>query len=272
MAEFHEVIAATASRYDWYNRTNIAVLAPSHSAGVSQRPRGTPVLDLRDYWHILRRHWILISAAALAGILVGGAASILIRPTYTAETQLFVAIQNSGSAQELQQGNTFSQARVQSYVKTVETPIVLQPVIDTLGLETTVDELAKRVKATSDLNTVLINISVEDTSPVQSSAVAQAVANSLVKAVDSLEKPKTGGTSPVSLSIITPAAAPISPSAPNTRLNLVLGLIVGLILGVAGALLRTTMDNRIRGVADLRRVTSSPVSYTHLTLPTNREV
>lgn len=259
MVNSHSVKAATANRYDWYDRTNIAVLAPGRSAGVSQRPRGTPVLDLRDYWHILRRHWILISAAALAGILVGGAASILIKPTYTAETQLFVAIQNSGSAQELQQGNTFSQARVQSYVKTVATPIVLQPVIDTLGLEATVDDLARRVKATSDLNTVLINIAVEDTSPVQSSAVAQAVANSLVKAVDSLEKPKTGGTSPVSLSIITPAAAPISPSAPNTRLNLVLGLIVGLILGVAGALLRTTMDNRIRGVADLRRVTSSPL-------------
>lgn len=216
-------------------------------------------MDLRDYWHILRRHWILIAAASLAGVLIGGAASILIKPTYTAETQLFVAIQNSGSAQELQQGNTFSQARVQSYVKTVATPIVLKPAIDSLGLDTTVGELATRVKASTDLNTVLINISVVDSSPVQASAVAQAVADSLIKAVDSLEKPKTVGTSPVSLSIITPAEAPSSPSAPNTRLNLVLGLVLGLIVGCAGALLRTTMDNRIRGEADLRRVSTSPL-------------
>lgn len=226
---------------------------------VSVNHRGGSGLDLRDYLHILRRNWILIAAASMAGILLGGAASILIRPTYTAETQLFVTIQNSGSAQELQQGNMFSQARVQSYVKTVATPIVLKPVIDTLGLETSVNDLAQRVKATSDLNTVLINISVADSSPVQASAVAQAVADSLIKAVDTLEKPKTGGTSPISLSIITPAEAPSAPSAPNTKLNILLGLLVGLILGVASALLRSNMDNRIRGEADLRKVTSAPL-------------
>lgn len=224
-------------------------------------------MDLRDYLHILRRNWILIAAASMAGILLGGAASILIRPTYTAETQLFVAIQNSGSAQELQQGNMFSQARVQSYVKTVATPIVLKPVIDTLGLETSVNDLAQRVKATSDLNTVLINISVADSSPVQASAVAQAVADSLIKAVDTLEKPKTGGTSPISLSIITPAEAPSAPSAPNTKLNILLGLLVGLILGVASALLRSNMDNRIRGEADLRKVTSAPLTWRYRIRP-----
>jgi capsular exopolysaccharide synthesis family protein len=195
----------------------------------------------------------------MAGLLIGGAASVLAKPTYTAETQLFVAIQSSGSVQELQQGNTFSQARVQSYVKTVQSPIVLQPVVDSLGLGITADALAARVKASTDLNTVLINISVDDSSPVQAAATAQAVANSLVHAVDSLEKPKNGGSSPVSLSIIKPAAAPPSPSAPNTRLNLLLGLFTGLALGVGASVLRTTLDNRIRGEADLRRVTDAPL-------------
>lgn len=190
---------------------------------------------------------------------MGGVASVLIKPTYTAETQLFVAIQNSGSAQELQQGNTFSQARVQSYVKTVSTPAVLQPAIDVLGLPLTADELAEKVTANTDLNTVLIEISVEDSSPVQAAAIAQAVASSLVQTIDSLEKPKTGGSSPVNLSIVTPAEAPIAPSAPNTKLNLLLGLFTGLVLGLGTALLRTTLDNQIRGEADLRRVTDAPL-------------
>lgn len=221
--------------------------------------QGDPGLELRDYLRILRRNWILVVAATLAGLLVGGGASALASPVYTAETQLFVAIQSSGSVQELQQGNTFSQARVQSYVKTVGSPVVLQPVIDVLGLDLTSEELAKRVTATSDTNTVLINISVTDNSSVQAAAIAQAVADSMIKAVDSLEKPKTGGTSPVSLSIIKPAIAPVAPSSPNTRLNLLLGLIVGLGLGVGGALLRSTLDSRIRGEADLRQVTSAPL-------------
>lgn len=216
-------------------------------------------MDLHDYLRILRRNWILIVAGVLTGLLLGGAASVLSKPVYTAETQLFVAIQSSGSVQELQQGNTFSQARVQSYVKTVQSPIVLQPALDALGLAITPDELARNVKATTDLNTVLINISVEDTSPVQAAAIAEAVANSLIKAVDTLERPKTGGSSPVSLSVIKPATAPPTPSAPNTRLNLLIGSLVGLVFGIGGAVLRTTLDNRIRGEADLRRVTDAPL-------------
>lgn len=216
-------------------------------------------MDLRDYLRILRRNWILIVAATLASLLVGGGMSVLAKPSYTADTQLFVAIQNSGSVQELQQGNTFSQARVQSYVKTVSSPLVLQPAIDALGLETTPAVLSNSVKAGSDLNTVLINISVEDSSPVRAAATAEAVASSLIRAVDSLEKPKTGGTSPVSLSIIKPAVAPEAPSSPNTRLNLLLSLLVGLTLGVGLAVLRTTLDTRIRGEADMRRVTDAPL-------------
>lgn len=220
---------------------------------------GGPGLDLRDYLRILQRNWILVVASTLAGLLIGGAASILVRPTYTSDTQLFVAIQSSGSVQELQQGNNFTQARVQSYVKTVATPVVLQPVIDGLGLSVTPEELAAKVKATTDLNTVLINISVSDSSPVQAAAIAQAVANSLVRAIDGLEKPKNGGSSPVSLSIITPAVAPAHPSAPNTRLNILLGLVAGLAVGVGTSVVRSTLDNRVRGESDVREVTDLPI-------------
>lgn len=184
---------------------------------------------------------------------------MLTSPTYTASTQLFVAIQGSGSIQELQQGNTFGQARVQSYVKTINTPVVLQPAIDSLGLQITPDELSRQVKASADLDTVLITINVTDHSSDRSAATAQAIAESLIKAVDNLEKPKAGGTSPVSLSVIKPATPPTAPSAPDTRLNLALGLVVGLVLGIGGAILRETLDNRIRGEADLRRVTGTPL-------------
>lgn len=216
-------------------------------------------MDLRDYLLTLRRNWALVLAATLFGLLGGGGVSLLVKPTYTADTQLFVATQSSGSVTELAQGNSFSQARVQSYVKTVTTPIVLQPAIDSLGLSVTTDEMAQRVKASTDLNTVLINISVSDSSPAQAAASAQAIANSLIKAVDQLERPRGGGASPVSLSVITPAQAPTQPSAPNPKLNLILGIVIGLALGIAAAILRTALDVRIRTEADVRRVTDSAV-------------
>lgn len=227
--------------------------------GPRKTSQGDPGLDIRDYLRILRRNWILIVAAALTGLLLAGGSSMLTKPIYTSETQLFVAIQSSGSVQDLQQGNTFSQARVQSYVKTVDSPVVLQPAIDALGLDMTAEQLAEDVVATTEPSTVLINISVVNNSPVQAAAIAQEVARSLIDAVDTLEKPKNGGTSPVSLSVIKPAVAPSSPSAPNTRMNLLLGVIIGVAAGVGMGVLRTTLDNRIRGEADLRQITAAPL-------------
>lgn len=221
--------------------------------------QGDPGLDLRDYLRLVRRHWLLIIVSTLAGILISGAISVIAKPTYTAETQLFVAIQSSGSVQELQLGNNFSQARVQSYVKTVESPAVLQPAIDALGLSVTAEELATKVKATTEASTVLINISVVDNSAVQAAAISQAVANSLINVVDTLEKPRTGGLSPVSLSVIKPAKAPVAPSSPNTQLNLLIGLFLGLATGVSASILRTTLDSRILGEVDLRTVTDAPL-------------
>ncbi|WP_425863779.1 polysaccharide biosynthesis tyrosine autokinase [Arthrobacter sp. TWP1-1] len=216
-------------------------------------------MEIRDYLLIMRRHWITIVALTLIGLLVGGLASVLMKPIYAAETQLFVATQNSGSVQDLQTGNSFIQARVSSYVETATTPAVLQPVIDTLGLTETPQQLASKVLASSDLKTVLITISVEDDSPVQAAAIAQGVVNSLIKAVDNLEAPAAGGLSPVRVSVVTPAIAPVAPSAPNTKINLALGLVVGLALGVAAALLRTTLDTRVRSERDLTQITQAPV-------------
>lgn len=216
-------------------------------------------MDIRDYLRLIRRHWVLIIAATLVGLLGSAAFSIFSKPTYTAETQLFVAIQSSGSVQELQLGNNFSQARVQSYVKTVDSPAVLQPAIDSLGLTYTSEELATRVKASTEASTVLINISASDHSAVQAAAISQAVADSLIKVVDTLEKPRTGGLSPVSLSVIKPAKAPVSPSSPNTPLNLAIGLLLGITAGLAIAITRSTMDSRIRGEADVRAITEAPL-------------
>ncbi|CCQ45014.1 tyrosine-kinase YwqD domain protein [Pseudarthrobacter siccitolerans] len=216
-------------------------------------------MELSDYLRVLRRNWITIVACTLLGLIVAGAVSLALKPTYTAQTKLFVAIQSSGSVAELQQGNTFSQARVQSYVETVGTPVVLQPAIEKLGLNITPAELSGKIEASADFNTVIISIAAVDTSPVQAAAIAQAVSDSLVSAIEKLEGSLENGPSPVKLSVITPATAPSAPSAPNSQMNLAFGLISGLIVGVGIAVLRSTMDTKVRGEADLRRVTEVPI-------------
>lgn len=211
-------------------------------------------MEFREYWLALRRSWIAVCVCSLIGILLGATLSLLATPTYTAESQLFVAAQGSGTVGELQQGNTFSQARVQSYVRTVTTPIVLQPVIDELGLTVSAADLATRVEATAEPNTVLITIAATDDSAIQAAAIAQTVSESLVRVVADLE-----GGSPVELSVITPASAPVKPSSPDVFLNLLIGFLIGAVLGIAYALLRAVTDIKIRGESDLERLTAKAI-------------
>lgn len=202
---------------------------------------------------------MVVVACTLLGLIMAAGLTLAARPTYSAHTQLFVALQSTGSVAELQQGNSFTQARVQSYVETVRTPAVLDPAIETLGLDETAAELAERVTASADLQTVLMTISAVDSSPAQAAAIAQAVTDSLIKVVGDLESPSTGQISPIKLSVVTPAVAPASPSTPKTKQNLAMGVFVGLALGLGMTILRTTLDTKIRGESDLRRATTAPL-------------
>ena len=216
-------------------------------------------MELKEYFRILRKYWMTVLVLAGVGLMVSGAYSWMVAPQYVSETRLFAATQSSDSISELQLGNTFTQARVKSYAETAETPLVLQPVIDSLGLQTTPAELAERVEATADLNTVLITITAKDTSPVQAAAIAQSVGDSLVEAIEELEKTTDEGPSPVRLSVVAPATAPASPDSPNIPVSLLLGLFVGTLMGLMIAVLRSTLDTWIRSTSDLSRVTDLPV-------------
>ena len=58
----------------------------------------------------------------------------------------------------------------------------------------------------------------------------------------------------VSATVLAPAEVPTSPSQPQVIRNLVLGAVVGLILGVGLALLRETLDTRLRSRQDIERL------------------
>lgn len=216
-------------------------------------------LELNDYLRIARRNWIWLLSLPLLGLLSAALLVLTITPSYTSTTQLFVATQSSGSVSELQVANTFSQDRVQSYVRTIRTPAVLQPVIDELGLEESPAQLATRITASAERDTVLIRISASDSSPVRAAAIAQATAQNLIKTVTELETPSGELASPVKMTVVTPAVAPSSPSTPALKQYLLIGLLMGFAAAVAVATARSLFDTKIRGEGEVSRVSDAPI-------------
>ena len=52
---------------------------------------------------------------------------------------------------------------------------------------------------------------------------------------------------------------PSKPVSPNVPLNVALGLLVGLALGVGIAVLRETLDNRVRTERDVEQISDKPI-------------
>ena len=219
-------------------------------------------MELRDYVRILHKNWILIVAITLIGISAAAAASILMKPSYEATTQLYVSVRSESQASgDLVQGSNFARQSVQSYANIVGTESVLGPVIEQLGLEDSVSELSERVTASAPLDTSLVDITVADGDPAVAAEIANQIGASFTSLVqDELEVPgDASGASPVKLTTVQPATMPESPVSPRTTLNLALGALVGLAFGIGIAVLRTVLDTRIHSLHDIEQVTDAPL-------------
>ncbi|WP_317229095.1 polysaccharide biosynthesis tyrosine autokinase [Clavibacter sp. MX14-G9D] len=216
-------------------------------------------MDPHDYWTALRRRWITIVALGLVG---GGAAygyASTLSPSYRSTSSVFVSSTQGQTTTELVQGSTFSQNLVQSYAQLATTPAVLEPVIARLGLEVTPTALARSVTVDTPLNTVIIDVSVTDSSPEQAARLSDAVSDSLADVAGELAPESAGGDPSIALTTVAEAQVPRNPISPNTRLIALTGILAGLALGVVYALARQILDTRIRTERDVERVTEAPV-------------
>lgn len=215
-------------------------------------------MDLSDYIRILRKNWLVVVALTLLGLGAALAYTATRTPIYEASSTVFVSTQAGSTTAELQQGSVFTQARINTYVGLVNTPIVLDRVIGDLALDTTSDELATEVTASAAQNSTLISVVVKNPSPQAAADIANAIAQSLATVVPQLEPEADDGSSPVRLSRVRDAKVPLAPSSPSFPLNLAIGALVGLAMGVGTAVLRTALDNRVRTPRDAEQATGAP--------------
>ncbi len=221
---------------------------------------GESQLELRDYIRILRKSWVLIVVLALVGVGAAAAYSIVSTPVFSATSKVFVSTQGGSTVSDLAQGNSFTTQRVKTYSQLATTPIVLLPVIASLGLNTTEAELANRVVASATLDTSIIEITVTDTSNVRAAQTVNAISSSLATVVADIESSDSNsGSTPVKLTRVQEAVVPLAPISPRIPLNIALGALVGLALGLGFAVLRETLETRIRNERDVEAITEVPV-------------
>lgn len=211
-------------------------------------------MDLKDFYRLVLRNLLTVALSVLVGLGVAAGITFSTTPMYESKLQLFVSTQSSDfDISALVQGSSFSQQRVKSYAQIIPSPTTLTPVIKALNLDITPEKLAKRVKASAPLDTVLINVSVTDESPIRSAQIANSIGEYFSQFVNELELSREDSTPPIKVSVVKKASAPEAPATPKTTLNLLLGLVLGFGLGVGISILRQVFDNTIKNEQDLEQ-------------------
>lgn len=228
-------------------------------------PAGRSATTLVDQLRVVRQRWWWVALGVLLGLVAALLVVFLVPPTYSARISLYVAAQTGGDGAEAYQGAQFSQARVISYVELVTRPRVTKAVIRDLGLDTTPDALADEITASSEQDSVLLDVTVATHDPQRSVQIANAIGQVLPGAVDELERPlRPGATPPVSVRVVEPAdtAEVTSPAWP---VPVAFGLLGGLVAGVLLALARHATDTSVGSARTVREATGLPLLATTYT-------
>ncbi len=216
-------------------------------------------MEPRAVWSALRMRWRTSVAGLLVGTAIAGAISILLGPSYTTTMQFFVSTADSASMSDAFQGNQFAHQRVASYAGLVTGDTLATRIVDSLDLELSPDEVAAKIEATTVTGTVLLYVSVTDSSQERAERIAAALGEEFPALVADLETTSDAAGTPVNVEFADRPGAAIAPSPPLAVRNVFLGALLGLLLGAAVSIGRTLLDRSVTEPDDAEEIAGAPV-------------
>lgn len=202
-------------------------------------------IDLGGLFSLFASKWIF----CLLGLLIGAAAAIAVtyfgmKPRYTATSKLYMVSNSSDTIVDLSDfniGNSLSS----DYEELLKVRPVLEEIIDEEGLPYTYDQLRGMISITTINDTRILNISVSSTSPKESAAIANALAD---KAVEEI---------PVMMDTAKPniaerAIVPDHKSSPSMKKNTAIGGLLGLLSVLAFLTVTFVTNDTITTADDLK--------------------
>ncbi|MFZ3100857.1 MAG: Wzz/FepE/Etk N-terminal domain-containing protein [Desulfitobacteriaceae bacterium] len=215
-------------------------------------------IELRQYWEILRKRWLIVVALPLIAALTSGVISFFVlKPVYQASTTLIVGKKASEAGQAAVQmlDSSVLQANLQlakTYGTIAQSRTVEQNVLTELNLPLTVEALNKMITINLVKSTEILEIQVNNTNPELTTSIANTMAQEFSKAVIEIKKVD-------SVSIVDKAVVPTTPIKPNKKLNVLIAFVVGLMASVGLVFLLEYLDNTVKTTDDVENLLGIPV-------------
>lgn len=217
-------------------------------------------MNISDLLKILKKFWILEVVIVVA---VTGLATWHVKqetPIYSSSTQVLVRTQTENTDLTSVNASLYAiRNQMDTYTNLVTTESVLQPVIDDLGLKITPAQLSGSVSAKTKAGT-LMSITATNSDPQTAANIANEVAKSLNDLISNNLYTDGGKlTTPIEFNVVQKAYPATAPISPNVQSEVFKGAVAGLGLAIFVALALGFMDQKIRQVADVESIVSSPV-------------
>ncbi|EJZ11329.1 polysaccharide biosynthesis tyrosine autokinase [Mycolicibacterium vaccae] len=216
-------------------------------------------MNLQDIVRLIRARWLTVCVTVVVALLGAVAITLFTTPLYQASTRLYVSTSGGSSVAEMYQGNRLSQERVVSYTQLIMGQTLAQRTIDKLGLSTSAGALQENVTAKAKPDTVLIDVTVLDASPVRARDIANTLSDEFVTLVRELETPESGARPDARVVVEQRASIPNGPVIPKTARNIGVGLALGLLLGFGIAVFRDMLDNTVKNRENLEEITGAGI-------------
>lgn len=210
-------------------------------------------VNLEKVLDIIKTNRTSIILWTLLGLLVALVITYyVISPRYEAQTQVLVSqpedtmVNNENIETSLQ--------LVQTYRDIILDRGTLVEVIENLGLEHSVSDLADQIEVGNQDQSQVIAITVGDETVEGAESIANEVAAVFQERV--MEVMNVDNVSILSPAVIESDTAPVSP---QPLINITVGLVIGLLVGMTLAFARSILDKSVRNEGDAEKYLGLPV-------------
>lgn len=196
-------------------------------------------ISLVELFNILKKRVGLIINMVLAGLILAAVYTFFVAtPSYSATTQLLVnrtqeteVIQRSDIDTNVQLINTYSDV--------IRNPVILDPVIEELNLDTTSGDLKDQISVTTANDSQVFAVQVTNENPYDAAEIANKTAEVFQENLDTIMNVDN-------ITVISEALVDKDPVSPNNILNIAIGIILGGMIGFGVAFLLEFLDTSVK--------------------------
>lgn len=212
-------------------------------------------ISLQDLFKTLKKRLALILTCMILAVTVAGVVSFLVlTPIYQASTQILVNQTHNEQDQFTSQEIQTNLQLINTYNVIIKSPAILDKVIERLDLDMTASQLNQKITVSSEQNSQVVNVSVQDPEPFR----AVDLANTTAKVFEE-EIPQLMNVDNVNILSQAVMAEDPKPVKPDPKLNMAIAAVIGLMLGVGIAFLLEYLDTTIKSEQDVEELLELPI-------------